>query len=122
MSGMGNKSRYQEAPALLGGSSAQQREISRLTAEIAGERRRLQSLQENHNDLLSLLAQEELELGVFREILESVGGEEKVLEAIQLAQRGAVEKYGSYVNLHESSAIAVEPGAGLDFGEYSSIE
>ena len=122
MSGMGNKSRYQDASALLGGSSAQQREISRLTAEVAGERRRLQGLQDTHNDLLSLLAQEELELGVFREMLESVGGDEKVHEAILLAQRGAVEKYGSYVNLHDSSAVVAESSAGLDFGEQSTDE
>ena len=117
ISGMGSKSRFKDATALLGGSSAQQREISRLHSEIDSERRKLQGLQDTHNDLLSLLAQEELELGVFREMLESVGGEEKVQHALQLAQRAAVDKYGSYVNLHDTSLLMGGDGPSLDFGD-----
>ena len=39
------------------GAQTQQKEIARLTGEVVVERRKLQSLRDTHNDLLSLLAQ-----------------------------------------------------------------
>ena len=58
-------------------------------------------LQEQHNDLLSLLAQEEVELGVFREALGLSAGSAAVRTALLEAQRASVERYGTYVNLRE---------------------
>ena len=87
----------------------QQKEIARLTSEVGSERRKLQSLRDTHNDLLSLLAQEEVELGVFREMLERYAGEDKVVEALRLAQQSAIDKYGSYVNLHYGEEMSQSP-------------
>ena len=92
---------------------------------MVSERRKLQSLRDTHNDLLSLLAQEEVELGVFREMLERYAGEDKVLEALRLAQQSAIDKYGSYVNLHDGdetsqSPVKMDLSASLDINEEDS--
>jgi hypothetical protein len=65
------------------------------------QRRRLQQLQEQHNDLLSLLAQQDLELSVFRSTLEGKLGPRAVTEAESQAERRCIERYGSYVNTRE---------------------
>ena len=127
--GMSDHSRvgFRDQASILGvgGSQAQQKEIARLTGEVVSERRKIQSLRDTHNDLLSLLAQEEVELGVFREMLERYAGEEKVFEALRLAQQSAIDTYGSYVNLHDGvdtsqSPVKMDLSASLDVNEDES--
>ena len=72
----------------------------------ARERRGLGQLQEAHNDLLALLAQEEVELNVFRDVLGERVGEAAVGEAHARAQTAVTERYGAYVNLREPDDLA----------------
>lgn len=74
------------------------KEISKLHSEIAHERRRLSILQEQHSDLLGLLAQQEVELNVFRTALEKTAGFNAVIQTEEEAQKVAIEKYGCYTN------------------------
>ena len=99
LGGLGRRSRSQEANALLDSTPLYQRELAALTAVVARERRQLGALQEQHNDLLALLAQEEVELGVFRDALQQQGGVQAVAAAATTAQRVATERYGTYVDL-----------------------
>ena len=55
-------------------------------------------LQEQHADLLGLLAQQEVELDVFRNVLEQLVGSDKVQMAEEKSQLMAIKKYGSYTN------------------------
>ena len=64
------------------------------------------TLQDTHNDLLSLLAQEELELSCFRRALEKHAGQEAVSSTFVEAEALSVEKYGSYVNLRDDREVA----------------
>ena len=61
----------------------------------------MQQLQEQHNDLLSLLAQQDLELGVFRSSLEGRGGQQAVVEAEAQASLRCIERYGNYISTKE---------------------
>jgi len=99
-------SRTLEAAALLESTPRQQREIALLTAQVARERRGLGQLQEAHNDLLALLAQEEVELNVYRDVLGERVGEAAVEEAHARAQTAVTERYGAYVNLREPDDLA----------------
>ena len=67
-------------------------------------------MQEQHNDLLGLLAQQELELYVFKLSLEDNVGALEVRKAEQKAQKEAIAKYGSYIDFRSNAA-------GLDDGE-----
>ena len=96
-------SRTLEAAALLESTPRQQRQIAMLTAQVAKERRTLSQLQEAHNDLLALLAQEEVELGVFRDVLTERAGEGAVNDAFSRAQLAVTERYGTYVNMRETA-------------------
>ena len=69
------------------------------------QRRRLADLQEQHNDLLSLLAQQELELAVFRSKLEAKAGALAVNEAEGEASQRCVERYGSYIQLGREGGV-----------------
>jgi hypothetical protein len=66
------------------------------------------ALQETHNDLLSLLAQEELELQVFRDALKSHAGDQVFMETASMAQSTALEKYGSYIDLHGDESLLMD--------------
>jgi len=65
---------------------------------VIHQRKKLFTLQEEHNDLLGLLAQQELELEIFRDSLEQYGGVEVVLSADDQVQQKALDKYGTYIN------------------------
>ena len=58
-------------------------------------------LQEQHSDLLSLLAQQEVELSVFRSSLESRAGYAAVLGAEDEARKASIERYGSYTDFRQ---------------------
>ena len=80
-----------------------EREAARLHADMLRERKRYQSLQEQHSDLLGLLAQQEVELTVFRTAIEETLGVSKVLEVELDAQQNVVRMYGSYTNFRQYS-------------------
>ena len=58
---------------------------------------------------------------MFRELLEHYAGEDKVAEAVRLAQQSAIDKYGSYVNLHygdeSQSPVKMDLSASLEEDE-----
>jgi len=87
------------------GASPATREAARLYADIAQERRRLHALQEEHADLLGLLAQQEVELKVFRSSLEALGGESSIDSANDEARRTAIELYGTYVSFRGAGDV-----------------
>jgi hypothetical protein len=62
------------------------------------QRRKLLELQEEHSDLLGLLAQQEIELTVFRSSLHSHCGAQAVTAAEAESERTAIQKYGTYTN------------------------
>ena len=57
----------------------------------------MQELQEQHNDLLGLLAQQEVELHVFRDKIKEIGGRQTYAQCIQETKRLSEKKYGTYV-------------------------
>jgi hypothetical protein len=58
----------------------------------------LRELQDEHDDLLGLVAQQELEIGVFRTSVQASGGYVAVEEVSRKAQELAIEKYGVYTD------------------------
>ncbi|CAE7687577.1 unnamed protein product, partial [Symbiodinium microadriaticum] len=70
-------------------------------------RQRLHNLQEQHTDLLGLLAQQEIELQVFRDALLSCGGACACEGAEGESRRIVTERYGSYVAFRSSEEKAV---------------
>jgi hypothetical protein len=56
------------------------------------------NLQEEHNDLLGLLAQQEVELSVIREALERSLGADYLMTVDEEAMRLALDRYGNYIN------------------------
>lgn len=69
------------------------------------QRRKLQSLQEEHSDLLELLAQQEVELSVFRKAVEDRFGSNEFQNFEELAHKNVVEMYGTYTNFRDNLAI-----------------
>lgn len=55
-------------------------------------------MQDEHDDLLSLVAQQEVELDVFKTTLQSKSGTAAVEEAAQRSKQTAVDRYGSYID------------------------
>ena len=96
---------------------------ARILAELQMERRRLRDLQDEHSDLLGLIAQQELELKIFQDKLEKAMGSIGVHEAVKLAEEQAIKRYGVYINYRDdmnlsadNSMIASETGTIL--GQY----
>lgn len=71
------------------------------------QRHRLQELQEQHNDLLGLLAQQEVELGVFKDKIKEVGGKSIYKQCMSEAKRLVETRYGSYVAFRGDDALDV---------------
>lgn len=75
------------------------------------QRQRLRSLQEQHTDLLGLLAQQEIELQVCRDKLLSCAGPEACRSAEEECRRVVTERYGAYVAFRnaadESEAVVI---------------
>ena len=78
------------------------------------QRRKLYILQEQHNDLLSLLAQQELELSVFRELLDARAGPTSVSEAVNEASQRCIERYGAYINCRDDFTDADGDSGSID--------
>ena len=54
---------------------------------------------------MGLLAQQELELYVFKTSLEEIAGAEGVKQAALKAQKEAVDKYGSYIDFRSDLSL-----------------
>jgi chromosome segregation ATPase len=72
--------------------------LSQLQGEIAKERRKLHSLQQEHADLLGLLAQQELEVSILRKVLEGEAGPQTLQQADEKVRQEAMRKYGAYTD------------------------
>ncbi len=73
------------------------------------QKRKLSVLQEQHSDLLGLLAQQEVEMGVFRQALEDKLSATELLRLEGQAQRSVIDLYGTYTDFRHFDA----GGAGL---------
>jgi hypothetical protein len=62
---------------------------------------------EQMTDLLSLLAQQEVEISVFRHFIATLGGPQQVDQAAFEAQKQATERYGSYTDFRNESIEAI---------------
>ena len=62
-------------------------------------------LEDEHNDLLALLAQQELEKTAMAELLSSRIGPEAVVEVKEKARVDCEARYGSYVDYAQASAM-----------------
>jgi len=67
------------------------------------QRKRLYELQEQHADLLGLLAQQEVELSVFKSALGSKLGAEVMNAVKQEAEKNVIEMYGTYTDFRKYS-------------------
>ena len=61
-----------------------------------------EDLQEEHADLLMLLAQQELEVGVFRSRMSKLSGAVAVRSTETEARQAAIEKYGTYTEFRSN--------------------
>lgn len=70
------------------------------------QRKRLHSLRDQHEELLGLLAQQELEMKSFRDKLYDYCGKQIVIDTEEEIKREAVERYGSYIDFrhHEEDS------------------
>ena len=72
------------------------------------QRKRLSSLREQHEELLGLLAQQELELKIFRTQLLEQCGSSTVSRTDQQVRREAVIRYGAYIDYRQDDALDVD--------------
>jgi hypothetical protein len=63
---------------------------------LSSQRSKLATLQEQHSDLLGLLAQQDVELSVFRDTIQNRLGAAQLLSVEEQARRNAIDLYGSY--------------------------
>jgi hypothetical protein len=73
--------------------------IDTLKAEIQEERQMYQELLAEHDDLLALLAQQDLEKSSLNQALANAAGPRAVDAAIQEAEEKAIQQFGKYVRL-----------------------
>ena len=60
------------------------------------QRSKLAALQEQHSDLLGLLAQQDIELSVFRETIQNRLGSNELMSVEEQARLNTIDMYGSY--------------------------
>ena len=70
-----------------------------LRSAIEDERMLYQQLLAEHDDLLGLVAQLDIELAGMREALANISGQEAVDDAAKEAERRAVQKFGKFVQM-----------------------
>ena len=68
-----------------------------LKGELDDERRMYRELEEEHEDLLALLAQQELEKNAIRDKLLEVAGNDAVALARKLAERQCLSRFGAFI-------------------------
>lgn len=71
------------------------------------QRTRLHTLQGQHSDLLGLLAQQEIELQIFSQKLNEIGGSGACNQAEKVVRDVVAERYGSYINFRDSDENVV---------------
>ncbi len=62
-------------------------------------------MHEQHTDLLSLLAQQEVELSIFRQAVAEKLGEEESYSIEKSAQKSVISMYGTYTNFRTQDAL-----------------
>jgi len=73
--------------------------VQGLKHAIEGERRQYQELMSEHENLLAVLAQQDLEKMTLCSALENVGGTAAVENAIHEAQQSALQTFGEYIQV-----------------------
>lgn len=76
----------------------------------------MSELREQHDDLLGLLAQQEIELQVSQRHLYSLGGKAMCVKAKQETKQIANEKYGSYIS-YRTDELLLSGSSDDDDGE-----
>jgi len=106
-------------------ASPSSQEVVRLHGELQTEHRKLRNLQEDHNDLLGLIAQQEIELDVFRRYLLERCGRDAVAGAEQESEGAAIERYGYYNDFRRCDAddttMTVGAAAGTGSHDVSGV-
>jgi hypothetical protein len=92
------------AAHVFSGASANATVSSRVYGELLAERKKLRALQDEFSDLMGLIAQQELELDVFRTSLETNVGSEAVAKAEEDAEDAAIKRYGFYNNFRKEGS------------------
>jgi len=92
--------------------------MAHLHAELQAERKRLYELQDEHTDLLGLIAQQEIELDAFRNELVSSAGDQAVLNAERAAETAAIDRYGFYNDFRRSPS---SPEQSISVADMSSF-
>jgi hypothetical protein len=62
-------------------------------------------LHEQHTDLLSLLAQQEVELSIFKQAVVEKLGEDESHQIEKVAQKNCISMYGTYTNFRTQDAF-----------------
>ncbi len=62
------------------------------------QRKKYLLLQEQHTELLGLLAQQEVEISVFRQVMSDKLGDETVSTVEEEAQQNVIRLYGAYTH------------------------
>ena len=89
-------SKWKEVSEIVSSLTPAAKDVAKLHSDMLKKQRAFDDLQEEHADLLSLLAQQELELHVFKSTMSKLSGSGAVRTTISEARRAAIEKYGLY--------------------------
>ena len=87
--------RWKDTADLVQAFTPQTKEIARVHSELLKKQRMLDDLTEEHTDLLSLLAQQELEISIFRGAMLKIS-RQRCDELDNEVKESAIDKYGSY--------------------------
>ena len=87
--------RWKDTADLVHAFTPQAKEIARVHSELLKKQKLLDDLNEEHTDLLSLLAQQELEISVFRDAVQKIS-RQRCDELDKEVKETAIDKYGSY--------------------------
>ena len=85
-----------------------------LRAELAEEQRMFRDLEDEHEDLLALLAQQELEKNAIRDKLLETAGEDAYEMARKVAERQCLSRFGIYVPEYTSPMKSDDVTEGLE--------
>ena len=106
---MQTPSKWKEVSEIVSAFSPQARDVAKLHSDMLKKQRQLDELLEEHSDLLSLLAQQELELKVFRGSMFKLSGAAAVKTTEAEARRAAIEKYGIYTEFRNDGDEQLSP-------------
>lgn len=69
------------------------------------QRKKLDELQEEHSDLLGMLAQQEVELSIFKRKLLLSLGPDKITDVEEEAKSSVERMYGTYTNFRPTDSV-----------------